>query len=488
MQTDFNPVRSPLPTLTRSRSLSAPLAPTTPLPAAEKPSLRRASISNSPTQSVLVTGHPTSLAADREAIESLHEPPAALAGAALTLQEQRLRRTSTLALVLKDTAVTEDKSVGQKLLSVLIGGNERGSEARQLADSLRESGTTALADQVDSWGKWEGRVESGGLLQKLPQAGSTVTAAIRYTASEASTALQTAGNIAGAVASGAQILVEGAELRHNLRKHSEASARQQQAETLLRVSALPADALSKHIDTLDQQITQTRAEQAHPPKLGWFRSLFTSKAEQTAKIENKLARLEAEKAVCRDIQAHGCSPQARAVAQQVIDSAATGFKKFRVLKNVLGIAAGAIGIAVAAGALATPVGWVAAGVSLLALGGCVLYNKYQASKRESAIQNAQEQFKQATDQLAQGGHSPEQTDNLQAQKSSAMMQLLKVSPTHAAYEILEGAGRDDPHMKFMLHQVLNLSEADVNTLRTSPQGRQDLIALIKRGMPIMPKL
>lgn len=460
--------------------------------------IRRASLS-SLTQAVPPEiGSPVSLAADRGGIEAMQQPPASLNQFSKEISQTIARAEVSL------NAPVENKGFWSKVKTALVGGSERGSEARKLGTDLASHGLNEQAQKANSWGKWEARTEQGGLVQKLPQLGSTITSAVAGSMEVISEPLKLAGAVVGSVASGAQIVVEIAELRQNVRKLDDAMIRKSRADVIVKVSTMGPGQIQDAIQGLDQKIAQLESKAQQKP--GRFKSLFTASPEKTGQ---KIELLKAQRQVYTQAQANlkarkpAVSPQSLAIAEQVVNSSFTKFKAARVLKNVLGIAAGAIGIAVLAGALATPVGWIAAGVGLAALGGTLIYNKVKANQREAAIGAAKTELKSLNSKLLEQGAKhvgdPEALQNdrefkfLSKEKVNASLRLLRVSPSAAAEEIIgtlktPGDSPQKQEMKYLLKEVLGVSDSDYQKLSQSADGEQLLVSLIKRGMPMQPKL
>lgn len=495
------PIIPSTPPLQRSQSLGtlpSQVAPVqAPVQSEARQLIRRASVS-SLSQLPAEIGSPAALAADRSGIEDLQQAPASL-----NQFSQEISQTIARAEVSLNAPV-ENKGFWSKVKTALVGGTERGSEARKLGADLARHGVDQGAQKATSWGKWEARIEQGGLLQKLPQLGATATSIIASNMSTVTEPLKLAGSVVGSVASGAQIVVEIAELRQNVRKLDDSMIRKSRADVIVKVSTMMPGQIQDHIQQLDQQITQLESKAQQKP--GRLRGLFTASAEKTdQKIELLKAQRQVYTQAQSNLQAHkpAVSKQSLAVAQQIVDSAFTKFKAVRIAKNVLGIAAGAIGIAVLAGAMATPVGWIAAGVGLATLGATLLYNKRKAGQREEAIGAAKTELKSINSKLIEQGakHAgdPEALKNdsefkfLSREKVNASLKLLRVSPTAAAHEIIgtlktAGDSPEKQEMKYLLQQVLGVSDSDYQKLSQSADGEQLLVSLIKRGMPMQPKL
>lgn len=279
---------------------------------------------------------------------------------------------------------------------------------------------------------------------------------------------------------GLQILTEAVALRRNAGRLSEALSRQEQADLVL----LPAGERGKKIAELQDQI-----QSLSQPK--WYRT--------QAGREQDIAKLQAQVNALQAMGNTETPPEARAIAQQVKDSASIGFKALRVAKNIVGIAAGAVAVAVAVGALATPVGWAAAAVAVTATAGLWLYNKYQTSSKESKIESLMQNRSQIAHKLADLQGSPAARDpnstqgkalaDLQQLQQKNLLQLLTVSPRHAASEIISGlkATPPDVQMRILATQVLNLPESMAQG-PINPQQEDEIREYLMRGLPMQPKL
>ncbi len=490
------------PSLKRTQSASSLASQTRPVQApvnAEASQLiRRSSLPNLRQMAPEISS-PSSLQSDRGGLEAMQQPPRGLNHFSRELSQTMKRVDQSLK------TPEQTKGFWGKVKSALIGGSERGSEAKALASGLKSHGVEGQAQKLNSWGKWEGRVEQGGLAQKLPQAGSSTTAAVVLGIGKgASDGLKLAGAVVGGVASGAQIIVEVAELRQNVRKLDDSMTRKGRANVMVQVATMKPGEIQDNVQKLDTDIAKLKLQLQSKP--GWFKSMFTA---GPVKTQQKIDLLTAKREVYTQAQANlqagkpAVSKQGLAVAKQVVDSSFTKFKVARIAKNILGIAAGAIGIAVVVGALASPVGWIAAGVGLAALGAVWTYNKVQSSQREGAVTGAKTELKSVNRQLLnkeiehKGNQVALKNDpayqQLNAQKMDVTLKLLRVSPDAAAKEIIGAlkAPEDSPQkqeMKYILHQVLGVSETDYQKLSQQADGDQLLTGLIKHGMPLQPKL
>ncbi len=290
----------------------------------------------------------------------------------------------------------------------------------------------------------------------------------------------TAASAVGVGFGALQIVSEGVALHRNVGRLNEALDRRDNAELML----IPADQRKGKIETMQAEI-----EKLSKP------SIFRTKAGREEDIGKLNAKINALKAM-GDVET---TPEARAIAQQTVDSASVKFKALRVAKNVLGIAAGAVAIAVAVGAMATPVGWAAAGVALAATAGLWIYNKYQSSSKESKIEGLMQNRTQIAQQISDLEKSPQASQpgtrqaedlaSLQQLQQKNLIQLLTVSPQHASNEMIAGLKKtpQDVQMKILATQVLNVPTAMTDGPFTAQQ-ENELREFMSRGLPIQPKL
>ncbi|HEY9842326.1 MAG TPA: hypothetical protein V6D23_17830 [Candidatus Obscuribacterales bacterium] len=309
---------------------------------------------------------------------------------------------------------------------------------------------------------------------------SSTNSIVRLATGTTSGFMGTAASAVGVGFGGLQIASELVSLRRNVGRMSEALSRRDQAQLVL----APASQRSTMIRNMEAEIQTLREPR-------WYRTRSGREAD--------IAKLEAKIGALRSMGSTEATPQARAIAQQVVDSTSIGFKALRIAKNVAGIAAGAIAIAVAVGALATPVGWIAAGVVLAATAGLWIYNKHQTSSRETKIENLMQNRTQIAHQIVDLESSPASRNpespqgraltSLRDLQQKNLVQLLTVSPQHAANEIISGlkATPPDPQMLTLATQVLNVPVGMTRAPFSATQ-ENELREYLMRGIPMQPKL
>jgi len=344
-----------------------------------------------------------------------------------------------------------------------------------------------------------------------------------------------AGNIKGAgmdpgilsgvagVGGGLQILSESYELYQNYNRLDSALSRQEMSRVLL---ASP-DEREATISGLKKDIEALN----NPSRTKKLFSSPEGRQLEAAKLSQKIAEIKTLP------EANDLNDNVKNVAKQVLNRTDAKFKRVRMLKNVVGIAAGAIAIAVAVGALATPVGWVAAGVALTATLSCIAYAKYTGSARQGKIdglkdtiqnaeakieaksQNKEQIQQQLTDvkvniegMMRAGAPDSEQTemrtqmkelqsqltsieddiDTLGTAKVEASMHLLAVSPEDGASAIIEGLqfGDEDTRkgMRFLAKAVLGVQEEAIESIKDGSLPKEAAIGLLKRNMSLDPRL
>ncbi len=326
-----------------------------------------------------------------------------------------------------------------------------------------------------------------------------------------------------------QIVSEGIELYQNVGLVNKALDRVEMARALL----ADGPGRDKMAAEFDKKANELENPQTRMGKIGMFFSRKSSRLEEVADLRAKAAAI-------RKLPAGPISDEAKTVAQQVVKRADIGFKAIKIMKNVLGIAAGAVAIAVAVGALATPVGWALAGAALAATVGCAIYCKVKGSQRQGKIDDLkgviqQSTIKQETKgqqiqqlqgqiQQIQGGLAPQiheqnrlteprrpeqelrfqslgssisksratlaelqgqletlQTEvrDLRAISSEASVQLLGASPDEGAKQIIAGVKAGNAEMRYLAETVLGVPHVDM-----LPEA--DAIKLLKRGMSLDP--
>lgn len=397
-------------------------------------------------------------------------------------------------------------------------GQEIGSDQQVSAKKFLKTSISRL----NEWAHGEGNVQRAGNVKLLTGLGANAVNILSN--SGAADGLEVATSAVKGVVSGAQILVEGYELKQNVRKLSEALTRKETAEII--TCENPIKKIEASMVKIEAELKSAMATQKKP---GLWSRMFSNNEEREAKVSLLRAKLLQLPQLKTDIQTNGIKPEAKAIAQQVVDRAGTRFKMARIAKNVLGIAAGAIGIAVAVGALATPVGWVAAGVSLAATLGTVGVNLYVKSKRNGLqkelskkqtslndkiqestaklkmLEAYQGNFEKSAPKLEQmlfdkgqianmselkQGISDlkEEISSLKQQQYNNTLELLKVSPGAAATEIIAGFEKGNKQMSFLMTNVLGVTESEANLLlKGGETGREALKELLQTGMPLQPK-
>ncbi|PIQ24244.1 hypothetical protein COW36_10515 [bacterium (Candidatus Blackallbacteria) CG17_big_fil_post_rev_8_21_14_2_50_48_46] len=208
-------------------------------------------------------------------------------------------------------------------------------------------------------------------------------------------------NIIAGVAGGLQIIAEGAELVQNYSKRKQALSRMETA----RLTLASPEERTQYVSKLQKQLGEVQS--GH-----WY----TSKSSRLKKAEALQEKIAGIQQLHRHLESHPLSDQSKQVAQQIISRGDTKFKAAKIIKNLVGMTAGAIGIAVAVGALATPVGWIAAGVALAGTVGCFAYAKYRMGQREKKIGHLMQGQAQAKLKIQDGqqerGKTQEQIQNL----------------------------------------------------------------------------
>lgn len=326
-----------------------------------------------------------------------------------------------------------------------------------------------------------------------------------------------------------QIVSEGIELYQNVGQLNKSLDRVEMARALLS----DGPGRDKMAAEFDKKANELENPQTRMGKIGMFFSRKSSRLEEVAELRAKAAAI-------RKLPAGPISDEAKAVAQQVVKRADIGFKAIKIMKNILGIAAGAVAIAVAVGALATPVGWALAGAALAATVGCAIYCKVKGSQRQGKIDDLKGVIQQSTlkqetkgqqiqqlqaqiqevrlglePQIREKDHLPEdrnpaqelrfqsldssikksqatlaqlegqlqtlQTEvrDLRAISSEASVQLLGASPDEGAKQIIAGVKAGNAEMRYLAQTVLGVPNVDL-----LPEG--DAIALLKRGMSLDP--
>lgn len=324
-----------------------------------------------------------------------------------------------------------------------------------------------------------------------------------------------------------QIVSEGIELAQNRELRNKALDRVEMAQALL----ADGPGRTKMADEFDAKAKELENPETRMGKMKKF--FFGTNAADVATLKAKAAEI-------RKLGAAPVSDEARTVAQQIINRADTGFKAVKMLKNVLGIAAGAVAIVAAVATMATPVGWALAGVALAAAVGCAIYTKVKTSQRQGKIDDLngviqQSQIKQQTKgqqieqlnaqiQELQLGLQPQIREKsmipeprtpeqdlryraldsaitksqdtlvqlrdqlqtlqqevvaLQGMATEATGQLLGASPDEAAKHIIEGVRRGDAQMRYLAQAVLGVPNVDM-------LKEADAIQLLKRGMSLDP--
>lgn len=366
--------------------------------------------------------------------------------------------------------------------------NEFVSTLRTAGDALKTEGTrlqTLATSEIEASDRI-GHLSGEGLEEQIANL-SLATSVVSSSNSVVKLATNTLGGFMGTAAAatgaafgGLQIVTEAVALRRNIGRLSEAPTRRENAELVL----IPPEGRQAAIDKMKAEIEVLK-------KPGWF-TTKAGRAADIAKLEAKIAALEA-------MGNTPMTPEARAVAQQVVDTTSVKFKALRVLKNIVGIVAGAVAIAVAVGALATPVGWALAGAALLATAGLFIYNKYQSSAKEEKIDTLMKERTQISHKIADlelnpAARNPDSEQGralkaLREQEQQNMVQLLAVSPRHAANAIIDGLKKTPPdeQMKVLATLVLNVPEPMTQGPFSQVQ-EDELREYMMRGMPMQPKL
>jgi hypothetical protein len=442
-----------------------------------------------------MTGSPQELSRDRNSVEqrinnndvaNLREVQDVVAQGSevvLPVDDRNLIRKGLIGAV--DRA-RQDYNTGERLQDIATKLATKPEQDPQAISLLSSRGSSLKVEAVG-----HGMVEQMGNVQKAA-AISNVTMTGIQTFGTLSDAASAAVSVVGTIGGGLQILTEAVEMKQNITKLTGAMNRKDHAEAILDPTKRAAQ-----IATLEKEVASLK----NP---GWFKRLTSNTEERNAEITQKEAAIQS----LRDMGDRKPSDEAAAVAQQVIDRAHTGFKAFRIVKNVLGIAAGAVAIAVAVGAMATPVGWALGGAALLATGIAFAYNKYKAGEREDKVNSlvAQRTAIKEDDNLS----SVEKTASLKKN----MIELMAVSPKHAANEMVKGLKAslnspvpDNPQaaaahtqnqkdLMYIATQTLGVSELEIRTLlkpdtqtgNVPVENELALSRLFERGLPLQPKL
>lgn len=442
-----------------------------------------------------LTGSPQELSRDRSSVEqrvnnndlgNLREAQGVVAQeaeVALPVDGRSMIRKGLIGAV--DRA-RQDYNTGERLGAIANKLASNPLSDPQAISALRARGSALKVEAVG-----HGAIEQMGNVQKVAAISNVTMTGIK-TFGTLSDAASAAVGIVGSIGGGLQILTEAAEMKQNVSKLTGAMNRKDHAEAILDPTKRAAQ-----IATLEKEVASLK----NP---GWFKRLTSNAEERGADIAQKEAAIQS----LRDMGDRKPSDEAAAIAKQVIDRAHVGFKAFRVVKNVLGIAAGAVAIAVAVGAMCTPVGWAVGGAALLATGIAFAYNKYKAGEREGQVNNL----------VAQRTAIKENADLPPAEKTAAlknnMIELMAASPKHAANELVKGLKASlnspvpgDPQaaavhtqnqkdLMYIATQTLGVSELEVRTLlKPDPQtgnipveNELALSRLFERGLPLQPKL
>lgn len=332
------------------------------------------------------------------------------------------------------------------------------------------------------------------------------------------------------IAGGAlQIVGEGLDMYQNVNKLNKSLNRVEMARAVLK-SGPEREQMALEFEKKAQELENPQT------RMGKIKNFFSRDSSRTEEI----AKLKAKAVAVRSMGSEPVSEEAKAVANQIVKRADTKFKIAKIVKNVVGIAAGAIAIAVAAGALATPVGWAIAGVALAGSVGLAIYSKVKTSQRQGKIDDLQkvqqqcqlkmntktEQKAQLTEQIRQteqliGQQIQDQnrvanserpadkltfdelegsittskatltelkaqlaqldTDlsELEGMQKESTLQLLGASPQAGAKAIFEGVKARNPAMIYLAESVLKVPGVDL-------LPEKDAIKLLARGMRLEP--
>lgn len=349
------------------------------------------------------------------------------------------------------------------------------------ADALQTRGQAEqLAGARIKDHRGEGLEEMLGLVSLGASLTSSANTFLHVTGKVAGGFMGVAGSTVGIVFGGVHLLTETMALRRNVMRYNDAVARAEGAKLVL----LPAAERPAKIAALEAQV----AALSQP---GWLRT----KSGRAADVEKLQSKIQALKAM----GTAEASPEVIAVAKQTLEATAVKLKAVRIAKNIVGLAAGAIAISVAAGALATPIGWTAAGVAAAATLGVAVYNRLKASNHEKRINEALDnrlsagmtinKLKLDPDTQVVGSPQHQALQSLEAQQQRTMIQLLTISPKHAAAEIIAGlkATPVDEMMRSLATQALNVPLVMTQAPFT-PKQEAELKEYLMRGLPIQPKL
>lgn len=326
-----------------------------------------------------------------------------------------------------------------------------------------------------------------------------------------------------------QIVGEGLDMYQNVNKLNKSLNRVEMARAVLK-SGPEREQMALEFEKKAQELENPRT------RLGKIKNFFSRNSSRTEEI----AKLKAKATAVRSMGSEAVSEEAKAVANQIVKRADTRFKIAKIVKNVVGIAAGAIAIAVAAGALATPVGWAVAGVALAGSVGLAIYSKVKTSQRQGKIDDLQkvqqqcqlkmntktEQKAQLTEQIRQteqligqqiqdqnrvaNSDLPadklkfnaleasittskatltelkaqlEQIDTdlteLEGMQKESTLQLLGASPQAGAKAIFDGVKARNPAMVYLAESVLKVPGVDL-------LPEKEAIKLLARGMRLEP--
>lgn len=150
------------------------------------------------------------------------------------------------------------------------------------------------------------------------------------------------------------------------------------------------DNITAQISKLDDEIAVLRADGTKSKALKKAMSKRYDLFVKKAKMETQLKSQENVVGMKNRILAQGLKPKERAVLQQINNRVDKKFKIAKMIRNVVGMAAGGIAIAVGVAALAgltlavavTPVGWALAGTAFVAAVGFAIHSAVTQSNRQ----------------------------------------------------------------------------------------------------------